>query len=195
MKKETANWDLEALIRSRAFVELTEAQQQWVLQQMSAEEYDEQRWILLASREFLAADPLPAPPSLDQTLRRRTSKGQSFGFFSWLPKLTAFQVPAWQLGMAILCGWLLGQWNAGEKNSSLGIVPQIVYQTDTIVREIPVYIDRGKQKLAAIADSQNQQSISPEQVRKQRVVSTEARSPNASIARDRDLLNFAVGMH
>ncbi len=189
MNSESIHWDLEFFLKSRSFQELNADQQNWVLQQMSQSEYESQRWTLLASADFFRADAIPAPPPLEQILQRHQERNPRQSSFSWLAQLSTWRVPAWQLSMALICGWLFGQWNVGNHNSTLSLVPQIVYQTDTIVREIPIYIGLGKQQAAEYKQQQEQQrqgATTPPN-------SSRTRNSN-SIARDKDLLDFAVGM-
>lgn len=192
MRNETANWTLDNMLQKRAFSELSEAQQHWVLQKISAEEYQQQRWVILSSKDFFAEDPVPGPPSLESILHARKKPLEGFNLFSFLGNLSYWRVPAWQLGMAIICGWIFGQWNAGEKNQGLSLVPQIVYQTDTIVKEIPVYIGLGKQRFAAYQDSQKQKQTPVANYPGRQQKST--RVNTTSIVHDRDLLELAVGM-
>ncbi len=190
MSLNKKNWDLEKFLQTRAFSELNAEQQVWVLQSISEADYQSQRWMLLASKDFFAHDEIPPAPSLEQVMARRPGPPQQGGFFSFLERISHWNVPAWQLGMAIICGWIFGQWNANQEKSSLGIVPQIVYQTDTIVREIPIYIGLGKQAYAALVDSQEQKIQKPLENKKPIL----NKSASASVARDRELFDLAVGM-
>ena len=188
------NWDVEKFLQTRAFSELNAAQQDWVLQNISEAEYQSQRWVLLESKDFFANDPIPPAPSLEQVMARRPGPQKQGGFFSFFEKVTHLHVPVWQLGMAIICGWIFGQWNATQEKSNLGIVPQIVYQTDTIVREIPIYIGLGKQAYAALVDSQDQKIASQNQEPLKKKDANLRRSTSVSVARDRELFELAVGM-
>lgn len=195
MRKETANWDLEHLLNTRAYQELTPIQQEWVLDQMPRVEYDRQRWTLLAAKEYLATDPVPAAPPLESILQKARIRPANQGFFSYIENITSWQVPAWQLAMAITCGWIFGQWNVGQGNSNLSLVPQMVYHTDTIVREIPIYIGIGKQRYAAYQDSQNTKVVSAtHSPRRRNAQGNYLDSTSASIAHERELLELAVGM-
>ena len=190
MNSESIQWDLEFFLKSRSFQELSPEQQSWVLQQISQPEYESQRWTLLASADYFRADSVPPPPPLERVLQRYERRHPRQGNLSWLAQISTWRVPAWQLTMALICGWLLGQWNIGQHHSGLSLVPQIVYQTDTIVREIPVYIgltSKGKASYQSASEEKaaGQTHSSP---------STRPRGTTNSIARDRDLLDLTVGM-
>ncbi len=140
--------EIEDLIASKAFDELTPTEQAWVLTQMTAEAYQLQHHIVVQSQALWAEEEIglvpPSPSAALHTALQQQAQPPQKGL---LAMLLSHRIKTWQAVAAslLLCLlWQVGSMaSASEKRTLQAQVPRVdtVYQYITQVKEVFQPID------------------------------------------------------
>lgn len=143
MRSRPANIDLqvEQLMRSKSFGQLTEAEVLLLEDRFSPESYDATRKTLLAATEMFARDlPLPSPRVKAQLLKAVAAQKEKSSNANWWSSLLNYPVPAWQpaLGVSLVLLYFFIPWTGNE--NSLNQNTLAVQETDKVYNETPGYL-------------------------------------------------------
>lgn len=136
--KELSN-QLEQLLLNQSFSELSAKDKQYVLSQMSAEEYEQYHLFLGCSKHSMQQFSGKADAAMKANLLAKVRQNKPAVVPVWQPLLNLFsyRVPAWQVafGMFLFMGAF---WWGSQQNGEVATQPtkEYVYQTDTIYKEI-----------------------------------------------------------
>ncbi len=135
MKKPDDFESLEALLRQKAFSELTSTEKAWVLQQLDSEEtYTALRITELQLQDaFQRKFPLAPRATTRQFLHNHLSKNASGSFSHKLRQVLSYSIPAYQAALGLLVALVLVYWMASAKNPKPVSTPAgFAFRKDTI---------------------------------------------------------------
>ncbi len=152
MKNTSDNWQLEYLLREKAYHELSPEEQAWVMERVDVETYARMRKTLLSSQRVFREEQTRPAPEIHARLRRHLRQQRQ----STWQQLASYRLPAWQAAAASVLFLLLFL----QMREAAPSVPEqiIVYHTDTIYKEMPVEVQTGDSD-SAIGQATNLHSI------------------------------------
>lgn len=135
------NPQIEQLMLSKNFAQLTETEALTLEGVFSPETYDATRKTLLAATEMFARDlPLPSPKVKANLLKAMAAQKEKSDNANWWSTLLNYPVPAWQpaLGVSLVLLYFFIPWTGTENGSNQNLLA--VQETDVVHKEAPGYL-------------------------------------------------------
>ena len=129
---------LEDLLLQKRFEELSIENQQWVLAQISAEEYAALRQTLIESKRVFQVNNPQLNPNIQSRLRKRVQQNKTENPAT---KFVNYRIPAWQVIAAACVVFMLF---VNFKTTILSsqqfdnIITDTVFKVDTVFKKVPV---------------------------------------------------------
>lgn len=132
-------YQLEQLLLHQPFAELSAADKEYVLSQITAEEYEQYHLFLGCSQHSLQQFSGKPNAAIKANLLAQVRKNKPVAVPFWQPILALFsyRIPAWQVAFSMFL--FLGAFWWGIQQEQTMVAPPIkeyVYETDTIYKEI-----------------------------------------------------------
>ncbi|MCH2045650.1 MAG: hypothetical protein MK212_16155 [Saprospiraceae bacterium] len=138
---------LEYLLERFSFEELDADQQNWVLQELSASEYQQLRDTLLHSQGYFElqssteSTPPQPPQQLQEAFKNRYGKQDTFWKQILMYKIPSYQVAA-LLTAVIALVWFFGRTTQTQTERIIVSVPQVQYKTKVLTQIDTIYQER-----------------------------------------------------
>ncbi len=129
---------LEDLLLQKRFEELGKEDREWVLAQISAEEYQAMRQTLLESKIAFQLNQPQLNPNIQNKLRKRVLQNKADNTAA---RLVNYKVPAWQVvAAACVIFTLFVNFKTSIFSSQQfdNIITDTVYKVDTVYKKVPV---------------------------------------------------------
>lgn len=181
---------LEYLLERFSFEELDGDQQDWVLQEVSADEYEQLRETLLHSQAYFVEQPAVAntPPQLPQQLQDAFQNRYGKQGSIWTQILT-YKIPSYQVA-ALLAGvialvWFFGSTPQIKTERVIVSIPQVEYKTQVVTQTDTVYQERVVYKMVKVPQTPSTDTPSTQPETKNKVEKpTPIFAGNSSQAKD-----------
>ena len=131
---------LEHLLLTKPFEHLTSKEKQYVLSQISGDEFERYQQFLQATEKTLTSYRGQPKPSIKKNVLehiRQNKKGSSIAFSEILAALFAYRIPAWQAALSLVLLMIAFLWNSqsGEMKAIEPTTPY-VQAGDSLYKEI-----------------------------------------------------------
>lgn len=149
---------LENLLLSKSFQHLNAAEKRYALSFIDRKEYQEFRQILLQSKQLFETKKMAVPAQPADRLYDALKRKKAPSFWQKIQQVPAYRIPVWQVGMAMMLIGILFFQGKNIYTEAEEDTPIYVQITDTIIKEIPVYIDTISEAAIDIATNIGQQN-------------------------------------
>jgi len=141
MSKEINKYEIETLLQTKRFVDLSKEEQMFVLKQMSRKEYVHRQNILQSSKQLFTDTNPVLNPKIKENLLAELNKEKQGGATkkTSIVRLLNYPLPAWQ-AVAGIAAMLLFFWWKPDVKTVIAPSPEVVhvYHTDTIYKEAKI---------------------------------------------------------
>lgn len=135
------NIQIEQLMLTKNFAQLSEAEVLLVEEVCAPEAYEATRKTLLAATEMFSRDlPLPSPRVKVQLLKAMAAQKEKSNNANWWSTLVNYPVPIWQpaLGVSLVLLYFFIPWVGNENGLNQNALA--LQETDTVYKEAPGYL-------------------------------------------------------